>query len=442
MKIDHIKISNVLGIESLEFDAGQFNAIVGPNGAGKSSVLEAIKAALSAGTDATLIRAGAERGEVVLVLDNGGTISAKIGASGTTRSVKGPDGKASPRPVEALRQLVDLMAINPVAFLTAKPADRARVLLESMPLQADIDLLSKLSGRKLEPAPDTHALAVIEEARRLVYDDRTGTNRAVREKDATINQLRAAIPPAPAGVDGDEEDLLAQLKRADEDRQAEIMRIEGKLVSIRATDNSERQRLRAEAQAKIDAINSELSEALQAAAATLAKTEAAAATQRERTITKHAAATAPLNAALAAIRQNRETAGRRSATLATIKQLEAELSNLQDDAQRQTAAIGAIDEYRASLLSDLPIQGLEVRDGDIYRGGIQFDRLNTAQRVGIAVEVAKLRAGRLGVCCVDGLELMDTKTWESFRDAASQSDLQLFVTRVADDEGLTIETAD
>lgn len=441
MKISQIKISNILGIEHLEFEAGQFNAIVGQNGAGKSSVLEAIKAALQGGNDATLIRAGAERGEVVLVLDNGGTISARVNPSGTTRAVKGADGKASARPVDALRQLVDLTSVNPVTFLAAKPADRARVLLESMPIEADAERLEKISGITVEARAGEHALMTIETVRRQVYDHRTGTNRAVREKDNTINQLRAAMPPAPDGVEGDEESIAKQVRAADEAKQGELARIEHKLGRIRIKSEHTKAALRAEAQAKIDAINAQLALDNEAETQKLAEIERAAATQRERTIAQHAAETAPLNAALTAIRQNRDAAGRRAATQATIKQLEVELANLQADTERQSAALEAIDAYRSSLLSDLPIPGLEVRDGEIFRDGVPFDRLNTAQRVSIAVEIAKLRAGRLGVCCVDGLELMDTKTWEAFRAAALASDLQLFVTRVGDD-ALTIESDD
>ena len=71
MHIQHIKISNILGIRELEFKAGQFVEVTGRNGQGKTSLLEAIKAATQGGHDATLLRKGAEKGEVVLVLDSG-----------------------------------------------------------------------------------------------------------------------------------------------------------------------------------------------------------------------------------------------------------------------------------------------------------------------------------------------------------------------------------
>mgnify|MGYP001493802624 CR=1 FL=1 len=88
---------------------------------------------------------------------------------------------------------------------------------------------------------------------------------------------------------------------------------------------------------------------------------------------------------------------------------------------------------------------LEVRDGEIFRNDVPFDRLNTAQQVEVAVEVAKLRAADLGVICVDRIECLDSASLEAFRKSALESGLQLFVTRVADHvdgEGFQIETDD
>ncbi|MCQ4574556.1 MAG: ATP-binding protein, partial [Candidatus Brocadiales bacterium] len=71
MKVAAIKIHNILGIESLEIKPNSMTFIEGENGAGKTSVLEAIKAIIHGGHDATLLRNGADKGEIVLVLDNG-----------------------------------------------------------------------------------------------------------------------------------------------------------------------------------------------------------------------------------------------------------------------------------------------------------------------------------------------------------------------------------
>lgn len=433
MKINQVRISSILGIDELEFVAGQFNEISGANGQGKTSVLEAIKAAIQGGHDASLLRKGAEKGEIVLILDDGTEISKRVTERSSPLTVV-QDGKKAQRPTDVLKTITDMLSVNPVDFLRAPKKDRVRVLLETMPIEADTDRLSEISGVSVTAQPGTHGLAVIEAVRKQVYDDRTGTNRAVKEKDATINQLRLAMPDAPAGVTGNEEELLAQLEAARAAKDAELERIQNKLGGIRAESAGKVDAIKSEAQAKIDAIRAEAQAAIEAEKARLADIENKAGLQRERTITKFTDTATPLNQAVAAIRTNRGAAAKREQALSTVAQMESELKELQEDAERQTKALEAIDAYKVELLSSLPIPGLEVIDGELFRNGVPFDRLNTAQQVEIAVEIAKLRAGELKVCCVDGLELLSSETFEAFRDRAIASDLQLFVTRVKDGE--------
>jgi hypothetical protein len=114
--------------------------------------------------------------------------------------------------------------------------------------------------------------------------------------------------------------------------------------------------------------------------------------------------------------------------------MSAQNKSLQDTAISQSTALTEIEKYKSELLSSLPIPGLTVLDGEIYRDGVQFDRLNTAQQVGIAVEIAKLRAGDLAIICCDGLELLDTDSYQEFHNQAVESGMQLFITRVSDDD--------
>ena len=430
MQISRIKISNILGVEELDFSPAGFTEIAGPNGSGKTSVLEAVKAALQGGHDATLLRKGADKGEVVLVLDDGTEIKRRVGEkASTTDVVRG--GKKIARPGETLKALTDMLSVNPVDFLTARKQDRVRVLLEAMPLEADAEKLTEIVGFEVKEQPGTHALQLIEQVHTKVYDERTGTNRAVREKEGTIKQLRDAIPPAPPGIDGDETALDARLREIDSAKTTELERISNKLDGIRKEMQDSIEAIKAEAQAKIDAER-----------AKLAEIEGKAGTQREKSLQKFAAEREPVAAQLATIRTNRDLAARRAQTLDTIETLETELETLSEDAERQTAALAALDQYKSDLLASLPIPGLELRDGEVFRDDVPFDRLNTAQQVDVAVEIAKLRAGELGVICVDGLELLDSKALQAFRDRALDSGLQLFITRVADGDELSINSED
>lgn len=433
MRIAHVKISNILGIAELEFTPEGFNEISGPNGTGKTSVLEAIQAVLKTGHDATLLRKGAEKGEAVLVLDDGTELSKTVTADKSTNAVR-KEGKKVTRPAETIKALTDLYSSNPIEFLRARPKDRVQVLLETMPLEADVEKLAEITGIPVTAEPGTHALDVIESVRKEVYDDRTGTNRAIKEKDNTVNQLRAAMPEAPGGVEGGEDELRAQLSAADAERDSELNRIRDKLDGIGKTHHERIAQIRQEAQENIDRIKAEAQKQVDEANAAFQETERKAGIQRERTIQKHADATTPINVALQSIVANRNAHAKREQAMVTVQQLEKEMVDLQADAVRQTKALDDLEAYKAQLLASLPIPGVEVRDGEIYRDGVHFDRLNTAQQVWVAVEIAKLRSGDLGVCCVDGIELLDSAAFEAFREQALASDLQLFVSRVSDED--------
>lgn len=433
MKIQQVKIANILGIRQLEFSPGQgLTAITGQNGLGKTSVLEAIKSVTGKGHDATLLRKGATEGEVVLVLDDGVQLRERVTDTKTTRDII-KDGKKLPKPADTLQSLTDALSVNPVEFLRASKKDRVKVLLESMPLVADAARLTQITGIPVEPSK-SHALNVIEFVRKQVYDDRTGTNRAVQEKSATINQMELALPEAPGGVDGSEDELNAKVLAAQDARNIELNRIGDKLAGIQRQHNDECTALRAEAQAKIDAIKAELEQALTAKAAGLTDIQGKAQTQREKTTQRHADAVGPLNQALAVIRANRANAAKREQALSMIERMKEDLTGLEQDAVKQTQALKDLDAYKSELLSALPIPGLEVIDGEVFRDGIPFDRLNTAQQVRIAIEIAALRAGDLSVCCVDQLECLDTESFQELAKQAEELGLQLFVTRVTDGE--------
>lgn len=440
MKISHIKISNILGIDDLEFSpADGFTEIAGPNGAGKTSVLESIKAALQTGHDATLLRKGADKGEIVLVLDDGSEIHRKVTEKTSSTNVV-RDGKRVPRPAETIKALTDMMSVNPVDFLRAPKKDRVKVLLEAMPLQVDTNKLSEISGAPVEAAEGTHALAVIELVYKQVYDARTGTNRAVREKEATIKQLQETVPEAPGGIEGDEDQLQQQLDTARTAKDTMMQRIRTQIDKMRDQSQAKKNDIRAAAQAKIDEIKAQMQADLDAEAAAIADLEERAQRKATETTENFHQTTGPINEALAAIRSNRDVAAKRQQQIQIIEGMQDELTNLREEADRQNTALAGIEKYKTDLLSSLPIPGLEVIDGEIFRDGVAFDRLNTAQQVHIAVEIAKLRAADLGVICVDGIELLDNASYEAFREQATESGLQLFVSKVMPTGDFSINT--
>ena len=249
------------------------------------------------------------------------------------------------------------------------------------------------------------------------------------------------MPPLPTGVAGDEADIQGAINAAADNRDATLGKIQAKLEGLRAKAQADIDAVRADVQRQIDEVKAAGQERVDAIKADQAGQESRASAAREKANATHAEITQPMQVQLNTIRNDREASGRRKQTLDTIEALRVELGALQEEAARQTKALTDIEAYKAELLSGLPIPGVEVIDGEIYREGVQFDRLNTAQQVDIAVEIAKLRAADLGIVCVDRIECLDAASLEEFRRRALESGLQLFVTRVSDSE-FNIDTAD
>ena len=461
MKINYIRIENILGLTSMELaPGGTLTEISGDNGLGKTSILEAIKAATQGGHDATLLRHGAEKGQIVLVLDDGTELHKNITASKSTLDLI-KDGKKIPRPADVIKGLTDLLSVNPVEFLTAPKKDRVKVLLEAMPILIDTDKLAAITNIPVSAQEGLNGLALIDIIRQEVFEDRTGTNRAVKEKEGSIHQLTLAMPDLPGGVEGDEDELQRQLDTARETRDAETARIDSKLKGIRTDSAAKVLAIKTagrdavalatqETQSQIDAINVAMNAriaTIRAADQTSVETELASCNDtegkagrvRQRALDMFVATAEPINATLGAIRANRNTFAKREQTKVMIQQMDTELVGLIADAARQTEALDEIDQYKSDLLNNLPIPGLEVKDGEVFRNGVAFDRLNTAQQVDIAIEIAKLRAGTLSIACIDRFECLSPDTFTEFKKRAEQSDLQLFITRVEPGQ-LTIRT--
>lgn len=425
LSVSHVKISNILGVEDLELSPGKFTAIVGRNGSGKTSTLEAIKAALRGGHDATLLRNGSDQGEIVLVLDDGTQISKRITAAGSKSVVVGADGKRAAKPSESIRDLVDALSVNPIEFLSVPRKQQITALLEAMPMRADLARLQDISGTPIDSGlADLHALDVIDRIHRELYDERTGTNRAVKEKLATINQLSAAIPDGAGAAGGGESEILDKLAEIDGVRDSELARIDKKLSGLEDSWDAKLADIETRMQALRDEQAGVMSER--------ANIRQAAEKQRAKAGHDHSVARAPLSERLAIIQANRDAEAKARATRETIAAMEEEAESLRGDADKATKALASLEAYKAELLASLPIPGLVVKDGEIFYNEVLFDRLNSAQQVRVAVEVAKLRAGQLGLVCVDGIERLDGPAFEEFKQAAIDSGLQLVVTRVAD----------
>lgn len=439
MKVVSVKIHNILGIEDFEITPKEINRFEGKNATGKTSTLEAIKSALKGGHDATLLRNGAEEGQVVILLDDGLEIKKTITGDKTDLSVKYPrSGVKVDKPQTHLNALTDALSVNPVEFLNAPANKRAEYLLQAMPLKVTAQDLKGIYD--YVPSKDEHAFTVMAAIDKLIYDERTGVNRLKDEKRKTAKQLGETLPLEEDATDWGKmvadttqelSEAKTQLKNAKEKAESthknmvqgiEICRKDGlqAITDKYADELAKLNAWRAEENAKVlDVEKKALEEEAARDKSALAEINARLAGQIEN-----------LTAGLSKAQANAKQQTVHENTRKMIAQHEDEALKHEADSDGLTARLEALQALRLKILGNLPIPGISVVDGQVMKDGVPYDRLNTAAQIEIAVAIAKIRAKDLGIVCVDGLECLDDENFAAFEKAMTGSGLQCFITRV------------
>jgi exonuclease SbcC len=427
LSVSQIQIRNVLGIRELEFAPdGSITTITGKNASGKTSVIDAIQAVLDGGHDATLLREGADEGEVILMLSDGKTIRKRITPERSNLSVKSAEGHTMSAPQTLVNSLIDA---NPVDLLTADPKDRADYLLESLPMAVpEEDLAAAVEPVTYDVEIDAsgHALEAIGRVYDDLYDERHQINRVVSEKRDTISQLEESLPfEADTENVGEVSDQIEAL--VDENDELEAERSEA-LEQIREQEQEQLSSLRNEMQRKIQEIKDEYSEKADDVKEKAEERKESVRNDYDEQITE-------TKETLATLREREKNAQQHANTRRMIEQHKAEADKHEADSKAITEALSRLDDLKRDVISNLPI-GNEVTinaDGEIEdEDGVPFERLNTAKQIEIATSVATQRVEDCGLVCIDGMERLDEETMTAFREWAEETDLQLIVTRVGE----------
>jgi len=449
MRVQSITIKDVLGISDLQIEPGSLTVISGQNGVGKSSALAAIRSVMSGGHEPDLIRQGAAEGSVIVTLEDGITIAKIIRPEKSTLTVRHPElGKIS-KSQQWINGIVDSLSLDPIAFLSAPAHDRVRILLEAIPLTVSAEQLAFL-GADTPSDLSGHALEVIARIHRSLYDERTGINRAAKEKRATVAQMTATLPAEPAV--GDWAAIYKQ--RLSEDRalqQAMQERVSDAKGDAERSRNISRENchvektsLATDQQREIDQIRRKYAELVKQA-----EDRRDARIREADTILSGALAfieaecgarKAELQTSLAEAKAQSDLALKSQAAREFIRRLDAETSELEGGSRALSSQIEQLEALKGNLLKSLPIHGLEISDGQVTVDGIPFDRVNDATKYRMAIEVARLRSGELGLVLLDRAEIFDEHNWSAFKEAALAAGVQLIVARVAEGP-LTVEAA-
>lgn len=468
LKLTKVTISNIMGIQELEFTPGsKLTWIRARNGTAKSSIINSLQAAIGGGTDVRLVRKGSERGEVALLFDDpaGGretSIARSIRADGKgskTPKVSTPDVPSMPSPQSFIEGLLDLRSTNPLKFLELGDRkedreERAKWLLESLPMALDLKELSELSGLSLQTIEDLglakkHPLEALRKAEDILIEKRKEAKRQAEDAEATVRTLAATSVAIPAGEVSDTK--LAELRK-------ELLELEASHAQRKqankeeasatiAENESRRKEAVAKAQIKRDeaiAVAMKIFEAAKLAAmqefqseVNSANDSAASAINPIREVERSQAdaidaecAPAINNARVAVERMERalQDMGRYQESQAQQKKFNDTAQGYRSRANSADEALTRLDRLRKRLMEQNQLPDVEIRDGDIFIEGVEWVLVNTAKRMDVAIQLAELRAGKVGLICVDGIERLEEDSQRLFVERALNSGHQYIVT--------------
>jgi len=425
MLVNKIQIRNILGIKSLEYKPGKITTISGKNKAGKTSFLEAIKGILGGGHNGTLLRNGADEGEIVLVFDNGETLTKKMTMDKSSVTFKDSDGKKMKLGASYLKEIIDPVGLNPIQILTADPKARIKMLLNSVPMEMPVDEIKFISGLD-RSEKDGHPLQVIEEIRKDIFEERAFVNKEASNMETMVSEMRKTIP--------------FQEDKKDWGIEVGVLRTElEKLNEIKDKGTKEADELRIKlidaaketTQAKIDVLHKQLADYGE-------ECQIAHSQSMKNILDEFSRLADPVKERITGADQNSKNQHKIAGAIDFVEKKGAEIKLLEKEAKDQTDKIEDLDKLKGELMENLPVKDLKVFEGDIYIEDIPFDTLNEAAKIRFCLMIAGLRKTKLPLVCVDGLEALDEKVFKVFKEEAEKTDMQFFVTRVSEDEGLTL----
>jgi hypothetical protein len=428
IRIREISIENIYGTKSFSLKAGALNILSGHNGSNKTSFLDGLKRVFIGGHDPAMLRRGAKVGKLILCLSDERKIVMTTTAKGTTYEFLSPDGVALPAPRTLIEDLADSLSVDPVAILSAKEKDLTAILLKVMPITFNpAEIEAALGTDELYPIPtaavDLDTIAIM---RKTLFETRTTYNRDLKAAEGSLTNLRSSLP-ADDDVDWAMrvEEFEGLEKEATKQRQDELDLHRGTALTAEREINTWRQN-------EISRIEAEYKNALKVIQENLTSKEGEVNTAWEPEIKR-------VTTELATAKERARTKDRAEGIRTMIRETELKREKFEEKSDLLTTALEGIDSLKQTKLEELPIQGLELREGSVYFRDIPFHRQNKATRLEVAFQIAGLYAeGQLPLMLIDEAENMVDITWDEFKAAAVESGFQIFAAR-AEAGPLTVE---
>ncbi len=455
LTILEFKARNIKNLKVVEIKSeGNVVILEGANEAGKSAVLDSILMAMTGKKIEEPIRSGQKDAEVILLLgkcpncdenkadsdtcaDHKPTVLFKIKRVITKSSarleVTSPHRiKPYPSPQTLLDSLFGVLSFDPLAFKDLKPVDQAKMLLQA----AGVDVAKDARDRK------------------LIFDERTVANRAVKNLKVQLDVM-PDLPMPRREIPDEERSMQDQMQvvRDIEARQlkvtewgAQLKVLHNNKAQIKDAINEEEIRLN-ETRQRIERTTNTLKAQLEAArleSETVEKTFATHIAEAdtdsinaEAAINTHEQGMpgAPSDQELDAAKQLLNQVEKLNEAVRAKKartELGTQLVKVEDESKGYDDNLLEMDRQRDEKLAgiDLGVKGLTVDQIGFYVDDIPFHQLATSKQIRVSAAIAMSLNPDLKVILVREGSLLDKNSLAELIKQVGEKDYQLWIERV------------
>ena len=407
MKITRLTIHNFLKLKDIDFNPSKTNVIVGKNKQGKTSILKALRTAFTGDADSTSIRIGEGKAEITVELDDL-NIKRTITEKGNYLDISNKQGMKMPAPQKYLDGILGVFSFNPIEFFEKKMADRKKYLLNAIKLTITQDELATYTGEKLTGLDyeGTHALEVVEIARKHYYDKRTVANAELTKKEKALQTLTESIPDDfdPKTVS---EEQITKLRTAIQTEKQNKIKAETHADKVVVLQKRE-----AELKAELEQVQKDIVAAI---SVTFDVSDDMSMAAAEETLAK--------------LESQREIVF----TVKRAEEVRNELTTAIQEAEKLDVVVKKLTkEVPEDLIkkAKLPVEGLTISGDDILINGVSIDNLSSSEQLKFGLQIVRALNGEFKVICVDGIETLDAESFAFFLKEVEGDEFQYFVSRV------------
>ena len=457
VRLTKLEFENVGAIKSMTLKPSPITIILGRNGAGKSAICRAFVRLFRGGYDPKLIRKGCDKAVIRGEFSDGNyaiRILDRILKESTIK-VYSQDGEEVRPFQKAIEEYATGYALDPLTILTDNKKKRLEYIEEMLDVRVTTqELLEACTESEFLRLfdPKASAFTNIDAISDAAYDQRTKINQDIGNLHGAVQTIREGVPSLNdekvdwasaerdarnAYVDAEAALKLEQQSVADTAvaaRNAEDQKLHSTIKEIEAEYQAalksaeERKKTRvAEAELRCSQ-NRQIADAAEAA-----EMEAVRARLGDHIYSTRSR----FEAAQAALAAWHKATGARDQILKLEEQIKVK-------AGRSVFLTNVLDRLkllRMEKQKSNPVPDLEIKDGEIWYQGVEFDAVNTGKRYELCIQLAAMRSGKCPLMILDDVVNIDDERWRGFIAAAKGSGFQIVAARL-DTGDLRIEEID